>query len=469
MRAMNRKIRRALAVVVLLVPLAGAPNVARAQDITDFLSMAVHALRWVAEAALYAAKAEAWISEKFGGYVQAAMPEALASLHANIKSGLVQGKIDAKTNAVKAKAAGDAGADSLVSIETRVCAVTHADQEASVAAAVTDQAVTGLSGISAGRGGGTNADTNSPAYTAVEVNDLCKLGFLDATGTGRYGELPKNMKCTDLTTVDPSYVRYIDADMRLSSVIGKLQYPLPNINHVNVNTPDGHMNFVSATGTAVTATETAPGLGSELDFAAAYKFCEHLQPTMATPTHNSGTPTPNDVASIRQDRNDVALRTAASEECVRALAYRTSCPASSTTSLQSTGGANCHEAQVQLCARLTSSHKQGGLELSMKGDDPLFSAALTNCATEGMSQAMYDAIMAHRCHDRNYAFKVLPTIVGTGAALERAISFDCPKLEAAYDKNMEDERDRFNLFIHNLILLRSTPAVSNASAGRVAN
>ena len=480
-RAATGVCRRFVVIAVISVFLSTAvPAPARANCYDDFWESFFFCFdlgklaSWIAQAAIWladeASAAAMYLEKQLEAQMKVVTPIVSQTLESNIKVSGKQGVLDAKRRALEADESGNAAADSLYPTEGQACVLTHAGQEAAVAASVTDQAVTDLSDISAGRGSGPNADTSSPAYVATEVNDRCKLGFIDTNVNGTYGVLPSNLGCTDLTALDPSYARYIDADTRMSSVIEPLQYPLPNIAHVNANTPDGHLSFVGPGGVTVTPTETAPGLGSELDYAAAYKYCENLQPVLPSPTKNSGTPTTADVLSIREDRKAVSLRTAAAEECFRALAYRTSCPAGAKTSLQdgSGSGANCHDAQVQLCARLTAKHTDGGMELKMEGSDPVYAAALKNCDTDGLSRAMYDAIMAHRCDDNNYAFKVLPTIMGKAANIERIRATDCPAMAADYDKLMELEKKRLNKSVGILMQLRKYVGAGGGGDGRIA-
>ena len=452
-------VRRGLVVVLLVTALcSGAPAPARANIMWDIPTLAATVYSWAVKLAQMAKEEAQLILDNTAYAIQAAVPVALASLDSQVNTTLSQSGADNGGRTTEAEAAGDSAEEVLYSTEAQTCALTHAAEEATVAKTVTDQAANKLTSISAARGAGTKGDVNSPGYIAAEVNDLCRIGFLDPNVNGRYGKLPLKMGCTVLTG---SNIKYIDADMRVSSVLGKLQYPLPPAGHVNANTPDGRVVFAG-----VSTVEASAGLGSEADYAAAYKFCENLQQDTPSPAHNAGKPTANDIASMSAYANASSLKTAAAQECFRALSYRTSCPSNSVSSLQS-GGANCHQAQVQLCARLTSTHAQGGLELTMKGDNPIFAAALANCATEGISQAMYDAIMANRCHDRNYAFKVLPLIMGTGPELEHARIFDCPALEAAYEFKMGTEREKFLTAIESLVLMRGNPAMQGVPGSRV--
>ena len=445
----RKSLRHSLLTVVLSGFLVlSLPVPARADIVTSLADVAGLVANWASDHASMLLDIAQSVWAETATAIEMAVPIMTKAVNSNIETSLNQGEADGELRAKQTAAAGDESGDSLVPTETRLCSLTHAAQEASVARAISKQQVGKLASMSAGRGVGPVADTSSPAYTASEVNDLCKLGFLDTSANGRYGLLPKNMGCTTLTGAD---TRYVDADMRLSSVIGKLQYPLPNMTNVTIK-KDGHVSFIG-----VNTAETAAGLGSEMDYAAAYKFCEHLQPELPTPTHSSTKPTTNDIASMSQFSKASSLRTSAAEECFRSLAYRTSCPAGSATSLQATTGvgASCHEAQVQLCARLTSSHKQGGLELTMTGDNPVFAAALANCASEGISPAMYDAITANRCHDRNYSLRVLPVIMGDGPALERARAFECPEYESDYRSKMNDEKMRLLVAIKNLLVMRA--------------
>ena len=453
----KQRSRQALAVVFLLGFLVVAmPVPARAQDsVFNPLEWVTNLVSWYEEYSHIVTEMMDYAAKVVGTAVRDAMPVVTEALKSNMEVASSQGEADGERRAVDKKLTGDAKADTLLPTQTQACQITHAAQDAAVAASITAQAVSKLSDISSGRGTGTKADNNSPGVVNAEMNDRCKLGLLDTSGNGVFGQLPVTMGCT--TPTDP---RYIDADTRLSSVIGALQYPIPIPTHVNANTPDGHLSFVGSAG-AASSTEVAAGLGSELDYAAAYKYCEHLQPKLPTPTHNAGAPTTGDVASVRSDRNEVALRTAAAEECFHALAYRTSCPTAAAGSLKSSSGSgDCHEAQVQVCAWLKSTHAQGGLELTMQGSNPVYVAALANCSTEGISQAMYDAIMAHRCEDRNYALKVLPTIAGGGAALEKARAFDCPALVNEYEAKMDREQQRLSGAVQNLNLLSAMPVAS---------
>ncbi len=454
------KVRRSLAVIFVSVFLVVAsPPPAQALPCYDdfwtaFICFDIgKLLAWVGQAAVWlaekAAAAAAYLEQHLESEMKVVMPIVSQQLEAHLKAASEQAVVDAKRRAAEKESSGDAAAESLYPPLGQACSLTRAGQEAASAEAITNQTTADLAAISASRGAGVNADANSPAYIAVGVNERCKLGFIDTSPTGPYGNLPTTMGCTNLTLLNPAYARFIDADTRLSSVIGRLQYPLPAASRVNANTPDGHMSFMSGS-TPVTPTETAPGLGSEMDYAAAYKFCENLQPTIPTPTHSDGTPNTKDVASIIADRKASALRTAAAEECFRALAYRTSCPQGSESSMASSdGSASCHKAQQKLCARLTDTHANGGLELAMEGGNPLFSAALTACKDneEGISQAMYDAIMAHRCDDRNFAYNVLPNIMGSPTAAEHARAFECQEMKDKYAKNMELEKRRMNRVI----------------------
>ena len=455
-------------VVVLGVPLIMAvPAPAQAQTISNVLSMVVAAVRWAAEAAQYALQAEEWLNSHIMPAVRSASQIAVKRLTAEIESNLAQGKVAGKTQAGMAVGAGEAIRPQITPSETKKCAVTAGNREAGAAAALANGAVGLMAAASMQSGAGTKADANSPAHVAAEVNDLCKLGFLDISGNGRYGKLPANMGCTDPATVDP---KFIDADMKLSSVIGKLQYPLPVAAHVKP-TADGHISFIGAT------KDDPYGLGSEMDFVAAWKFCEHLLPALPTPTHNSGTPGIADVLSVKGDRDEMSLRTAAASECFRAMAYRISCPLVSKGSLKDVNGVlgDCYDAQQAVCKRLKTAHDKGGQGLTMKGDDPQYELALTYCDSpadpakaQGISQAMYDAIMAHRCHDTNHVRDLANVHGGNAAAAEHAVLFDCPKQEMTYKYMMVSERERLETAMENLLLLRSMPVASGASTSRIA-
>ena len=310
-------------------------------------------------------------------------------------------------------------------------------------------------------GAGASADTSSPAYIAYEINDLCQLGFL---GNFRYGALVSKMGCV---TND----HYLDADMKLSSLLDHLQFPLPNQDNIHI-AKDGHLVFStlssvnssplspnSGSGT-VSATETPPGsgLGSEMDFVAAYKFCEHLRTPLPTPSHNSGTVTVSDLVSIKNDRDRSAIRAAPETECMRALAYRTACPNITAGQLTGTAGAStltCHDLQYAVCQRLTASFADGGLNLSMLSSNPLYSQALAHCDQLGLSQAMAEAIIAHKCQDDSFMIN-LPVILGGKAAdVEQVISFECPKLESDYEKKMSTERKLMQKALNSMMRARS--------------
>ena len=339
-------------------------------------------------------------------------------------------------------------------------------QAATAAQAVTDNMVY----MASTAGAGANADTSSPAYIQSEITDLCQLGFL---GTFRYGALIAKLGC-------PTNDKYLDADIKLSSLLDHLQYPLPSKDGVHV-TQDGHLvfsdiNSANNNGTlspnsgsgAVSSTETpsGSGLGSELDFVAAYKFCEHLKSPLSTPSHNSGTISVADMVSIKADRDSLAMRTAPDTECMHALAYRTACPSGTSGGISGTAGGSaltCHDLQYAVCQRLTASFADGGLNLSMLSSNPLYSQALANCQALGLSQAMADAIVAHKCQDDNFIANLPVVLGGKSADVEKVISFECPKLEAAYDEKMLNERILFETALQNMMIGRSLGSGSSGS------
>jgi hypothetical protein len=361
-------------------------------------------------------------------------------------------------------------------MQSNVCPITEGLQEAGEAQKATDGLVEALERYGSGVGAGPSADASSPASAALEVNDLCKLGFLDMSGSGRYGQLPITMKCADLVgganltggqTSDASFIRFIDADTKLGSVIDKLQYPLPAPNHWR-QTKDGHVSFIGKDGVSVALPkETYPGVGSELDFAAAWKFCEHLQPATPTPTHStSAKATIADIGSIKSDRMSISLKTSAASECYRSLAYRTSCPAASAgnmtnlaTGATHTNQGGCVQAQAQVCSRLSAPRDQGGLGLSFINDDPGYANIIKHCDTEGISKAMYDAIMAKKCHDNDYIQKVLPSITGgDAAAVEDVVNYACPAAEHAFEVRLIKERERLTKGIRSLLQSQNSPS-----------
>ena len=468
---MRCKKQNPIARVMLVALVAGilmcaTPVPAQANVVSAVQDLLKAALSWAKEAAQYVLKAEKWYEDNVQSALDRAIPVALAQIDTQIKSFHAQSEIQADRNTQLSRGLGGVVRPAITPPETKKCAVTAGNREAGAAAALANGAVGLMAAASMQSGAGTKADANSPAHVAAEVNDLCKLGFLDISGNGRYGKLPANMGCTDPATVDP---KFIDADMKLSSVIGKLQYPLPVAAHVKP-TADGHISFIGAT------KDDPYGLGSEMDFVAAWKFCEHLLPALPTPTHNSGTPGIADVLSVKGDRDEMSLRTAAASECFRAMAYRISCPLVSKGSLKDVNGVlgDCYDAQQAVCKRLKTAHDKGGQGLTMKGDDPQYELALTYCDSpadpakaQGISQAMYDAIMAHRCHDTHYV-GTLSTVLGSAAAAEHAVLFDCPDQEMEFTTKLNDEAQRLSSSIQNLILLRRMPVASGSSTARIA-
>ena len=451
-----RGISRALAVVCLVLSLTCAEvSPARANIILfDPAGIPAMIVAWAKKALMWAQDIAQWYGENVGSALTSIEPALTKQISAQVKAMHGQAQTAGDRNKSLAEGFHEAVTPTLVPERTLTCSTTVGAREASAAGTVTKNTVSMLEQLSGQVGAGTNADTTSPAYMAVEVNDFCKLGFLDASGGGRYGALPYRMGCIQ----DDNYT---DADIQLSSLIDKLQYPLPVTAHAT-GTPDGHISFVGAS--AVNPT----GVGTEMDFVAAYKFCEHLRPAAATPTHNSGKPGIADVLSVKEDRSETAMRTAAASECFRALSYRMSCPLSSKDALKDSSGASCYDAQQALCKRLTATHEEGGQNLSMVGDDRQYELALTHCDTEGISQAMYDAIMARRCHDAGYVKDLENVLGGNAAEVEYAISFECPAQELAYKKKMDDERMRLELAIQNLLKLRTVPVASGAATARIA-
>ncbi|MDX2027625.1 MAG: hypothetical protein SFW62_03200 [Alphaproteobacteria bacterium] len=242
---------------------------------------------------------------------------------------------------------------------------------------------------------------------------------------------------------------YTDADILLSSVLGKLQYPIPR----NATpTADNRLSFANATA----GTSTAPG---EVDFVAAHRFCEHLAPVFPTPPHGTNRKiTLDDVLSISIERNNAAFVSAAVDECFAALTYRTSCPTSSTAALRNSSG-NCHDDQVTACNRLKNSPAGNpkGMGISSIGD-PEADHALANCTENGLSPAMYDKILAYRCDSDGYVTGALSNIQSDAIQWERTLQFDCPALKQAFDEKLYLEKQRLLTAIQNLVLIRGLGA-----------
>ena len=104
----------------------------------------------------------------------------------------------------------------------------------------------------------------------------------------------------------------------------------------------------------------------------------------------------------------------------------------------------------------------------MHGDDPQYEAVLAHCDTEGISEAMYDAIMAHRCHDTAYVRDLAGSFGGDTAKSEHAVLFECPAQEADYNKYMDAENKRLQKSIRMLMEMNSMPVSSGSATARIA-
>jgi hypothetical protein len=418
--------------------------------------------------------------------IQSAMGSGMMSmmgLQSQINAIGQQGVIDGQRQANTAHAVGNINQSTNMARSSIVCATAKGNQAKAAGLRTMQNMGQAIQSYEQAVNAGANASAGSPASASTEVNDLCQLGFLSTSATGRYGLLPSNKGCKDPAAQinPPSPGKYFDADMRISSVIDQLQFPLPEGDHVKI-TNDGHVSFIGSNGAVsaqptLTSSGTPDGLGTEMDFAAAYKFCEHLMPVIPTPTHNSGTPTADDNVNIAMDRDQTSLRTAAADECFRALWYRTACPSNTQNTLKDASGGpnNCYQTQMAMCGRLVWAPPIG-LGLSMKNHDPRFSNVLASCSAavgaappapdpngnyvfpnapnfRGLSVAMFEAIIAHKCDDPGYA-STLADVKGNAAELEQEEQFDCPRQETYYLAKMERERQRLAREVRNAISLQ---------------
>lgn len=255
---------------------------------------------------------------------------------------------------------------------------------------------------------------------------------------------------------------YADADIQIARLLKPLQYPMPITDHVHYNPDDGHFSFPNAT-------------GKEIDFAAAYKFCDHLAPVLPTPTHGGSRKiTIDDIQSMNADRAAAAMKSAAVSECFDALAYRTACPQRASSALKIGTTATCYGDQVAVCQRLkgpadrdvaskASPRVLTGMNIDGIGD-PEADAALANCETDGLSQAMQEKIMAYRCDSQGYLTGPLANIMADTLLFDQKIQFECPALKAEFDRKLDAQKQRLLTAIQNSILMGNRGGPANPAA-----
>ena len=352
-----------------------------------------------------------------------------------------------------------------VSPNSIVCSTTMAAQmrEASGAAAAALQ--DSLESYEASKDTGAHADSFGPGAAAEDLKDLCDLGFLgNSPDKGRYGNLTATLKCKP-----PKTDQYLNADLKLSSVLDKHQYLLPA--QQPTPTKDGHLLFANT----VDSTEKPPGIGTELDWVAAYKYCEHLTTLLPTPTHPTGAATTLDITDAKADRDDFAIRSAASQACLKALTYRTAVSITAANQLgASVGipGGDPHAIQAAACDFLTTPPSKGmGLSFAapdqsggtVHGGEPELANALADCHQYGLSPMMYDLMVAKKCHDMDYVV-AMNTRLADPAAVERARAFECPRAEANLEAHLSMEREELEGAIKTLLDLRGVGTDPNRLA-----
>jgi hypothetical protein len=245
---------------------------------------------------------------------------------------------------------------------------------------------------------------------------------------------------------------YADADVLLSSVLDHMQYPLPQ----NVATSAGnHLVFTSP------KIDTAHPTSDQVRYIAAYRYCEHLIPVFPSPTFNTKNPTLADMQSFYSDRNESALKSAAMEECFKAMSERTSCPSASASSFTLAGQSqNCFTMQKTMCHFLKDK-PPAGLGIDGIGDQEA-DWALQNCDTDGLSPFMYDKISAHRCDNAAY-MQNLATVLDSAAEVEKASQFECNALRDAFDAKLDRERERMLIATQTVVQLRSMGGSASVS------
>jgi hypothetical protein len=343
-------------------------------------------------------------------------------------------------------------------------AATHMQAEGALGAmsrAVDTQGAGANKGVGAG---------NSSVLAAEEVQDLCKLGFINPND---YGTLATQLGCST------SQPQYYNTDESLSSLLGQLQYPVPSGAYQAADgtlffaiTPSGSGGKSLGTGPSSSPQPAAAnGAAGAMDFIAAWKFCHHLPKRWPTPAFGSGsrTPSPSDLQSIFEDRNVTAEMNGPQGECLHSLLYRTACSSTSQAVFQAVSGStqNCNQMQYNLCVALSndpiagitmqpppgvnappaatianSTVGTGGGVVSGYGIQD--NAYIQNCLNNGagLSFAMADYILANRCASATYMRKVLPAVINNTEELEKFVQYNCQMLHDNFQAQLDLERQQ---------------------------
>ncbi len=252
---------------------------------------------------------------------------------------------------------------------------------------------------------------------------------------------------------------YADADLLLSSVLNHMQYPIPAARIAE--TSDHYLNFKDAVPTPATPWK------DEVRYVAAYSFCQRLVPKFPAPPHTSTTQeTTADIVALTDNMNNVAARSAALEECLAAVSYRTACPANNPNIAAVGATPSCHDMQARMCNYLKKPPGAGGLGIDRITPDGSDEAdkALIDCDQWGLSPAMYDKILAHRCDSEKYV-KNLPAILnGKSSLIELTVQFECQHAKDAFEAKMDREREGILIAIQTLFQMRGLGQEVNQSA-----
>jgi hypothetical protein len=288
--------------------------------------------------------------------------------------------------------------------------------------------------------GSQGVSKKSTIVLAAKAYDACMLGFLDLSDSSPY--LNAATKFREVCTNPPS--GYVHADLSVGSLLDRLQMPLPDKTHSF--TRNGRVYFYSNTDTLnAQLTENAAGLGKELDWIAAYKYCENLNtmadaPPLGAPGEDL---TQEVVAAVMLNRSVEAKGSLSWTQCIKSLIDRTACRRDSWNTFKESGSSpaiekSCFAYQQRICHWIKDKQVDGGLGITMEQDDFL-ATALANCDTEGLSMAVVDKIMAYRCQDTTYRSYLIHTY--NAEDLEVQLTQVCPKLVEDYSNKMQDERD----------------------------
>jgi len=292
-------------------------------------------------------------------------------------------------------------------------------------------AIRAFSQLGTQKGTGVSANEAAPAASG---SDLC--GFMGNGWTfldnARYGDLASKIKCSSGGGSPSNNNIYVNAETMISSVVGPLQYPIPQ--NVTI-TPDKHILFNNAVATPNSTWK------DEVRFVAAWKFCEQQIVTTTPVVGTNRNLTTNDITAIMADIHNAATSpgTDAFQTCIASIAYRTACPQNSAFSQSGGDGASCYSKQKDMCHALKDpiSIQPGvekGLGIDTIGDDEADSA-LKDCDNSGLSVAMFDKIMSHKCANYNTVSALGSSTGGIGADVDKAMA-SCPGLQQAFDQKL---------------------------------